>query len=1216
MKKEQWIDLIRGIKKSKGRYISLLFIVALGTAFFAGVRSAEPDMIASVDKYYDESNLMDVRILGTLGLTEADVEKIEDTDGIDRAEGGYATEALAVFHDSEKVVSVLSACDTMNQMTIWKGRMPEAENECFMDEGMMMEKGYELGDTITLTNEEGEKPENLVTDTFTIVGSGTWSWYLSWNRGTASIGDGTMDAFMIVPEEAFDMDCYTVIYAMVNGAKGMSTYSEVYEDAVDLVTERVEEIAGERCEIRYTEIYEDAEKALSDAKEKVHSGEQELKDAEKKLEDGEAAYQEGKRKYDSGVQSYQEGKRAWEKGREKLEIARVDLEAGKQAYETGVQAIEQGEAELETGRQEIEAQEQKLEEGETQLLEGKEKFQKAEEQIAAIKVQVEKKEQEYEAEKAEYESQLLEYEEMAAKVQALETELSEKKSQEIQIQEELASLTAQLEQIEQEEGKESEAYQKVLAQIGEKQGELALVRTQIATLQTQYDTANAEAKLWKAKLDRIAEKLRIKEQAFRVIQYLFTLQEEEFQKKKTELEEAERQIAEGKEALRVGKEELEAGARLIEEKRVELEAAKIKIAAGEKEIRDGEEKLQASESQLLAAEKELDAGRTELLEARKELEEGWKAYKEEAQKANEKLDEARSQIADGEKELVELEEGKWYVLGRDTIQNSVEYGMDAKRIGAIGNVFPVIFFLVAALVSLTTMTRMIEEERTLIGTMKALGYSKISIASKYILYAFSATLIGGVAGVLIGSKVLPFVVMQAYGMLYSNVQYMLMPLHWDLCILAIGMAMVCTVGAAFVACYKELMAAPAALMRPPAPKQGKRVFLERLPFIWNHLNFSMKSTIRNLLRYKKRFFMTVFGIGGCMALLLVSFGLNDSVGEIVNNQYKSIWTYSAVSGVEEQPKEVQQAELDEMVSENQKIESGMLAQLLSVDAFTDAAEKTAQIYVIEDTQKMQAYLDLHDRLTKEKRVLTDEGVILSEKLAKTLEVEEGDSIMLPISDTENAEVTVTGIVENYMFHYIYMTPAVYEKAFGEIPEYNEIFFKFEEGTSRKEEQAIVDSLLEYDSVMSVSLVRELQETVDDMMNALNLVVWVLIISAGLLVFVVLYNLNNINISERRRELASLKVLGFSDMEVAMYVYRENIFLTFFGVIAGVFFGTWLHKYLILTLEVDMIMFGRQISLMSYGVSILLTIVFAALVNVSMFYKLRQIDMVESLKSVE
>ena len=1061
-----------------------------------------------------------------------------------------------------------------------------------------------------------KSPEQLKTDTFTIVGSGTWSWYLSWSRGAASIGDGSLDAFVVVPESAFDMDYYTEIYAMVNGVRDMSTYSDAYTDAVKLVTDRIEEIAGERCDIRYTEIYEDAEQALEDAREKVENGTDELKKAQQELEDGKKAYDEGKASYDEGMKTYQAGKSQWEQGKSQLEASKAKLSNGWEAYQNGLWQLRQAEEAVASGKEEIAYQEAQIEAGEIQLADAKEQIAAAEQQISQAQAQIDASDEEYQSKKAEYDKQASAYEGEASKVKALEEKLSQSKQKTAALQAEIDSLQQQLNQIEETEGSDSEAYKEVQSKISAKQSELTAAESEQEQLQSQYQAAEAQLQPVKSQLDQALMQLQSAEQSLNAAKSELSAKKQALSDKKDEIAAAEMSIEDGKQQIESAKSEISQNEALISTNRSKLAASRQELEAGEQAVSAGEKQLSESKKELDQAEEKLKTAEEELLHAREKLEEGQKTYQEEAAKAEKKLADARKQIADGEKQLVELDKGRWYVLGRDTIQNSVEYGMDAERIGAIGKVFPLIFFLVAALVSLTTMTRMIEEERVLIGTMKALGYGKLQIASKYILYAFSATLIGGLGGVVFGSKVLPFVIMKAYSMLYSNVQCIVTPVHWDLCVLAIAMAMVCTVGAAIAACYKELMSTPATLMRPPAPKQGKRVFLEYIPFIWKHLNFSMKSTIRNLVRYKKRLFMTVAGIGGCTAILLVSFGLSDSIAEIAKNQYKNIWTYSAASGIEQDSLQQQKEQLDAIVEENDNIQSVLLTKNISLDVSKEKTEKTAQIFVIENLENIDEYLNLHDRVTKEPQKLTNEGVILSEKLASLLDVKKGDTITLKISDTKMSEVTITGIAENYMYHYIYMTPTVYEQAFGKTPEYNQVFWKFNGQLDEKEAEKTAQYLLGKDMIESVALVNEIQKAVDDMMNALNLVVWVLIISAGLLVFVVLFNLNNINISERRRELASLKVLGFSDMEVAMYVYRENFLLTIIGIVVGLILGTWLHKYLIATLEVDMIMFGRHINNTSYLYSVIFTILFAMFVNIAMFYKLRQIDMVESLKSVE
>ncbi len=889
MNKSQWKDFIREIKRSLTRFLSILCMVALGVAFFVGVRSSEPDMRLSADTYYDATNFHDIRVVGTLGLTDEDVEAIRNIEGITDVTGAYKSEALTTVNASEYIFTVYSICNNMNNLDIMEGRLPEKANECFADKLFIDDTGLKPGDSITLTSGTSEGiTETLETDTYVITGYGTYAGYLSWERGSAGIGNGDVDAFLFLPESAYSSDIYTDIYATVDSADALNCYGDDYKEYIDSIIEDIEKIADARCEIRYNFI-------MDEGNEKIAEAEAEIKDTEDRLADAEA-----------------------------------ELAYAKQMLADGAKEL-------------------------------------------------------------------------------------------------------------------------------------------------------AEAEL-------------------------------EFRDKKAEAE-------------------------------IEIADAKVKI------------------------------------------------------------DDAKQKLAD-------IEVPEWYVLGRNAVQTFVEYDQDSERIGAIGKLFPVIFFLVAALVSLTTMTRMVEEERMQIGTLKALGYSKMSIASKFLLYALFAGIIGGVIGMLVGSRLLPYVIIKAYGILYVNIQNIITPINLDIAVSAIIIANLCTLTATFFACYKELLATPAVLMRPPAPKMGKRVFLEKINFIWKHLNFSKKATVRNLLRYKKRFFMTVIGIGGCMALLMVSFGLQDSIKEIVNNQYRTLWTYDAylsVDGIVEG--------LAEKAEKNESIQETLYSRLVTTDVEANGITKNANLFIPETLDVFPDFVTLKNRVSKDKYAISEDGVVISEKLASLLSVGRGDTFTIKKSDTEAVEVMVTDITENYLYNYIYMSSDFYTEKFMEEIEYNQLLLKTERLNTETKE-ALGAEMLKLDGVKAVSFVVDLENTVNNMMNSLNLVIWVLIISAGLLAFVVLYNLNNINIIERRRELATIKVLGFYDGELAAYVYRENILLTVFGIIVGIFMGLILHQFVIRTCEIDMIMFGREIKPMSYLYCILLTWLFTVVVNFVMLFKLRNIDMVESLKSVE
>ncbi|MDO4345425.1 MAG: FtsX-like permease family protein, partial [Eubacteriales bacterium] len=620
--------------------------------------------------------------------------------------------------------------------------------------------------------------------------------------------------------------------------------------------------------------------------------------------------------------------------------------------------------------------------------------------------------------------------------------------------------------------------------------------------------------------------------------------------------------------------------------------------------------------------KELEDAREEIADAEKEIEDnekkladGWKEYEDGVKEFEEEIADAEKEIADAEKEIEDLKEPEWMVSDRSDLPDNIGYGENADRMRNIGQVFPVLFFLVAALISLTTMTRMVEEERTQIGTLKALGYSKGAIASKYLGYALIATLAGSIVGVLLGEKFLPFVIVTAYKIIYHHIPNIELPYNMKFAVIAVGAALVSTLGATLAACYKELASTPAVLMRPPAPKEGKRVLLERVTFLWKHLSFTWKSTVRNLFRYKKRFFMTIFGIGGCMALMIVGYGLRDSIMDIANLQFKEIQVYDAMVILDTESSAAAKEDLEKQVSSDVRVEN-YTKTMMQKDT-VQIGKKLWDLYVMvpENVTEFMQFVNFRDRVSGETYELTDEGAILTEKIASELGLKVGDTISIEDDESGTVEVPVAAITENYLSHYIYLTPALYEKCFHEEPEYNEILFRLSED-AKEQLLAVGEEFLSQDAALSVSYTETLMGQLDDMLEALDAVMIVLIISAGLLAFVVLYNLNNININERKRELATIKVLGFYDGEVSAYVYRENILITIIGIFAGVVLGIILHRFVIVTVEVDACMFGRNINLPSFLISSAFTVAFSIFVNVVMHFKLKKIDMVESLKSVE
>ena len=590
-------------------------------------------------------------------------------------------------------------------------------------------------------------------------------------------------------------------------------------------------------------------------------------------------------------------------------------------------------------------------------------------------------------------------------------------------------------------------------------------------------------------------------------------------------------------------------------------------------------------------------------------------YEQGKAEAEQEIHDGEEKIKDAQLEINKIENAQWYVQDRSALPEYTGFGDNADRIRAIAKVFPILFFIVAALISLTTMTRMVEEQRTQIGTLKALGYGKLSIAGKYLNYALLATVGGSIFGVLFGEKVFPYIIVTAYKIMYTHVPDVVIPYNWEYGIMAAGAAILCTGLATLLACYKELASQPAVLMRPPAPKQGKRVFLERIPFIWKHLSFIWKSTIRNLIRYKKRFFMTVFGIGGCMALMIVGFGLRDSIFAIGKLQYGELQLYDGMVILNTDAEEEDRKEPAKYLSSEKEVSDIMEGYSKRVTISKGKEEQEVYLSVPSDLEKNKEFQVFRNRITKKEFELEKNSVILTEKAAQLLDVEKGDKIVLEDKDEKQAELQVTDICENYMEHYLYISPETYREIYGEDMEPNTVYFKMK-NFNEKGVKEIGENILDKRGALNVTYTYNIQGQLDDMLESLDIVIVVLIISAGLLAFVVLYNLNNINITERKRELATIKVLGFYDKEVSAYVLRENILLTIIGVVVGIALGSILHRFVIVTVEIDSVMFTRIIENISFVLSAALTCMFSFLVNAVMYFKLKKIDMVESLKSVE
>ena len=1185
-----------------------------------------PDMLSTTDGYLDDTGLFDLQAVSTMGLQEEDLEAVLDTEGVQEAELSYSSDYLCDSEGEQYVVHLMAQSD-MAKCQAEEGRLPEKADEIFLDTELAQALGCQIGDKITLYEEEqeGDKPEGLAYGEFEITGIGSSPMYLSINRGSASVGNGQVTGFAVVLPEAFDMEVYTQMNIRLEGAGTLECYSDEYKELVSSVQDTLEETAGVQCQWRYDQIYDEAQGELADARAELEDGrataQQELADARKTLDDGWAKVNDGEKQLADGKQQLADSEAQLNQSQQEIDDAKAQMESAKAQAEDGA-------AQVSAGWAEIEANEAQLNDSEQLLSEKKAELEQGAAELEAGKAQLSAQEEVLNQSQSELEAGKTQLAQMEGALETLRTAVSEQEGAIGGLESQAAAIQGQIDQLQASLGTSSDPEnpdgdssndEEILAQIGELEAQKAALETEIQNLTVSLEETRAQLSAQETALTPQIQQLQ---QVIAQGEAQLSEGRNQLETARAQLEESEAQITAGREeiaqgeaAIAQGRQELEAAKAQLQAAQAEVDSGQAQIAAYEQQIADGEAQIASGRAQLEEARAQLPEQEQELADARKELEDGEADYLEGKEEAEAQIADGEQQIADAEAELADLEQPEWYLNTRDdVVEDYGEMEDNAAQIGAIGRVFPLMFFLVAALVSLTTMTRMVEEQRGHIGTMKALGYSKKDIAMKYLFYAGSATLSGGAVGILVGQKLFPYVIQVSYGIMYDCLKQPDIPYRPVFAIQAMLISFVCIMLATGLSCMNELRESPAELMRPAAPKVGKRVLLEYIPLIWKRLNFTTKSTFRNIFRYKKRLFMTIFGISATMALLVTGFGLRDSIIDLAEIQYDNIQLYDAMitfSGTDEEKKD-----LGQWLEDEKDVAASTMVHMEMVDVSTEEGNGEVYLCVPENKEDFQTMTVLQNRTSEEVYTLDGEGILLTEWMADTLGVSAGDSITMEKEDgSSSQEVQVMGVVENYIMNYAYMSPQYYEKIYGEPAEFEVMYAEFTpEGQERENE--LGSEILQQPGVYNVSYTSDTKREINDMLQALVLVIIVLIVTAALLAFVVLYNLNNVNITERRRELATLKVLGFYDQEVAAYVYHENIILTLMGIVVGVGLGTLLHQYIIHTIRVDMVMFGQHVSLVSFLISTVLTAVFSAFVNFVMYFKLKEINMVESLKSVE
>ena len=1148
-------NLTQSIKKSLGRYIAIVAIIALGAAIFVGLLMTKTDMIATGQRHMDENNMFDLRLLNSYGWDLEHLDAVREIPGLEDVEGVMYTDVIVNLAEStdELVYRFYAMPEKVNRFTLRGGRMPEKANECLVD-GYHIDESI-LGQTITVTETNSDTTlEGLNCRSYTVVGYVASPLYMDMNRGTTNVGSGSLSNYIIVPREALALDYYAEINVTLPGQH--TVYTDKYNDAMEEAGERLEPLLQPLADERLAKVKTEAWDA----------------------------YNEGKQEYEEGLAEFTEEK---EKAKKELEDAYEKLlDAEKQ--------IADNEALLENGKQQIASGWQQLYEAEKQLKEGKEQLESIQSLVVDPVVAAES------ALREDYDAAVAQKTDLDSRIQTIDDEVASIK----------------------------EGYGENAARLDTVEAQIQTAKIQIASLPAQISGAEmlraALALAPEMNAERIAQLdasiAQMRQQLANYEAQLPALEEE-----KAQLEEALAEPLAEIAALEEQKEPLEAERnmlqRSIDSMQPQLDALTTarETAEGmfrdtEAQIADGEAQLAAGKAELAYQEGVLRDGEKALADGKLELEDGWKEYEEgkaefetEIAKAEQELADAKEQLEEARETILAMRKNEAMVLGRTSNigYNSLESASDIVQ--GVSRVIPVFFLLVASLVCITTMTRMIDEERTQIGTLKALGYSNGRIISKYLIYAGSGAVLGCGLGVLAGSAVFPVILWQAYKIMLYISDDIVLTINWWLCGAVVGTYTVVMLTVTWYCCRKALQEVPAELIRPKAPDPGKKILLEYLPF-WRRFSFLNKVMLRNIFRYRQRLAMMLVGIGGCTALLVTGFGLRDSIVNVVDYQFQEVTTYDMSVYFSEGQNETQQADFLKDVADG--AEYAMFYHQSSMDLQFDGS--TREIYLIVAGEGITDFIDLHQGAEAIPVPGLNE-VVISVGAAENMGMEVGDVIHMRNADLQALELTISGIYDNHVENYAIISPETITHQWGKPAEEQMAFVKVKEG---QDVDALCGKIAGMSGVMSVSVSEDFANMVSNMMEALDSVVWVIVFCAGALAAIVLYNLTNININERIREIATIKVLGFNARETAMYVFKENLALTAIGSVLGLGLGYLMLLFVMSQIRIDMVYFKALVMPVSYVISLVMTMFAACVVCFIFYFKLDKINMAEALKSVE
>lgn len=1269
-KKALWKDIWIEIGKSKARFLALLAIITLGVAFFAGIKAAGPDMLDTANQYYEDNNLYDLKVLSTYGLEEADIAILDETADLSVHPMRTVDIEMEGSDFLVKVFPLQSGADPVNAYTLVDGRLPETSGEVALDAKQNLSSTYQIGDTITfrhesdedLSDEEKENRISLKEQEYTVVGFVDSPMYIETiMRGSTNVRKGSLDAFVVVPESDILGSIYTEAYLTMAPTVAETGYTDAYDEQVDRLADEVELALNGRPLERINEIraegqrkIRDAEDELQEGKDKLAEAEQELQDARQQLDDGTALYEENRQLFldeiaqaestltasqaeiDAGMAEYRAGLATYLENKALYDEAKVAWEAQKKALQgqndsdasldallaslpdtpEGREIAELAQMLLD-GQAEVEATQSSLEMKALELQERAAALASKGELLLAEQMSLE-------ADAAAYQKELAIF---TADMTAFQTEKAIKQAEFSTRQAAIDSERAALEELDPET---DPSVAERLTALDEEQAALDAERAALAQAETELTVRQSELEQEGASLSTRQEALTAAAAAFqaeRASEEAALLEEQrllesagnELAARGEELLDQQQLLEEKIAAFMADAEaQIAAADAQFAEQGIALENGRLELASAFSQLEDGQIQINNGWSEL---ESQRVSGEQALGEAWQEIQQGEAAYQEGLVTFTAERVDAEIEIADGERQVAEakqaladLIEPVYYVTDRSGNPGYQEYRDNADRISAIAEIFPVFFFLIAALVSFTTMARMVDEQRQQMGTLKGLGYSDFDIAKKYLIYAAIACIVGTSLGLVAGYNIFPAVIFDAYGSMYS-LPSVKITYYLSYALISIAIALLCTIGPAAWAAHASLRENPAMMMRPKAPKNGKRVLLERVTFIWDRLSFNSKITVRNLMRYKARNMMTILGVAGCTALILTGYGIKNSISGLADTQFNDVMRYNAITAMRPEASAEEIASYDELVAATPEITDHLKVVQESYKLDKKGVNlQNVTVFAPLESENLPDFVSLRDRITQEPIALTDEGAVISEKLANLADVGPGDSIEIRNDEMQTYQIPIQAVTENYVNHYIYLTPSLYEEIFIQAAEPTTDLLLFDEPESW--ERSFGSEVMGEQAVALVTFINSVDRSFAETLGSLDVVTLVLIVSAASLAFVVLYSLTNINVSERIRELSTIKVLGFYDVEVSMYIYRESLVLTLLGILFGFVLGKILSTVVLKMVEIDFMMFPPTIMPISYLYAGLLSLLFSSVVMLIMHRKLKQVDMIEALKSVE